>query len=483
MSADAFRSIGHELIDMLADFFDHIGEIPVSPDGRVEAIRENLGPDALPEKGVSPNDLIISTAEKLVRNSVHNGHPRFWAYITSSADPVGVLADLLASSINQNLALWRLAPLATEIELQTIRWMAELLRYPTDCGGVLVSGGNVANFVCTLAARAAKARPDLERTGHYGGPKLTMYVSEEVHTWVDKAAGLFGIGSEQVRWIGVDDQLKMRVDLLADAVRADREAGHKPFLVVGTAGTVGTGAVDPISALSDFCSAEDLWFHVDGAYGAFASAAKNVPADMHEIHRADSIAVDPHKWLYAPLEAGCALVRRAGDLERTFSHDAFYLRTHFGVDERPVNFVDLGLQNSRGFRALKVWMGLQTSGRAGVISSIEADIDLSKYMAECLSAHANIEVVTQSLSIVTFRYVPDSPGNSDPTYLDNLNAAIMQRLQDGGVAFLSQAKVRGAYLLRACIVNYRTTKSDVESLAPLVVAIGKAVDREMRAEG
>ncbi|HEY5565073.1 MAG TPA: aminotransferase class V-fold PLP-dependent enzyme [Rhodothermia bacterium] len=476
MSAQAFRDAGHQLVDVLADFLARIHELPVTPDKDPSEIRALLGPDKLPDHPVDPAQLLRATAEKLIANSLHNGHPRFWAYITSSADPVGILGDLIASSINPNVALWHLSPLATEIELQAIRWIADLIGYPRNCGGILVSGGNMANLVCFMAARRAMAGWPIDADGLQAGPKLVMYVSSEAHTWVDKAADLFGLGAKQVRWIDVDGELRMNVELLEQAIHRDRLDGVQPFMVVGTAGSVSTGTVDPLGALSDLCRKEHLWFHVDGAYGAFAAALPGAPRDLASMRFADSIALDPHKWLHAPLEAGCALVRNLEDLERTFSHKPFYLMTDPDEPEQPAMFVERGPQNSRGFRALKVWLGMQAAGRSGIVKSIAEDVALSRHMASCLRAHPEIQLTSQSLSIATFRYVPDNVDPiSESTYLNELNKRVLQRLQSGGQVFLSQANVRGAYTLRACIVNFRTTAADVEALPDLVAGIGRAL--------
>lgn len=477
---EEFRRIGHDLIDILADFFGSINDGLVTGNERQADIRGLLQPRDLPPDSSDAGALLRDTAEKMIRHSLHNGHPRFWGYITSSADPVGVLGDLIASAVNANVGLWSLSPMASEIELQAIRWIAELIDFPTDCGGILVSGGNMANFVCFLAARRAKAAWEIQRLGSHGGPKLIAYVSTEAHTWVDKAFDLFGLGSDNLRWIEVDDDLKMRVDKLDECISSDLAAGYLPAIVVGTAGSVSTGTIDPLIKIADLCHRRNLWFHVDGAYGAFAAALPDAADDFRAFQRADSIAVDPHKWLYAPLEAGCALVRNPADLERAFSHKAFYLNKDGVADDQPVHFVDRGMQNSRGFRALKVWLGLKAAGKAGIVRSISEDVELSRRMAQQLKKRSDFEVTSQCLSITTFRYVP---AGIDPVtngqYLDDLNGRILHELQAGGRAFVSHARVRGVYVLRACIVNFRTTAADVDALPQIVAEIGQSMHQEM----
>ena len=218
-----------------------------------------------------------------------------------------MLADLLAAAVNANVGAWKLAPMATEMEAQVIRWLAQFIGYPADCGGLLLSGGNMANLTCFLAARAAQAGWDVRKQGVAGGPRLCVYASEETHTWIQKAADLAGLGTEAIHWI--DGRQGMDLGALEVRYRQDIDEGYQPFLVVGSAGTVSTGAVDPLPELAAFCQEHKLWFHVDGAYGAFAAGVAGAPADLKGLQSADSVAVDPHKWLYAPLEAGCALVR------------------------------------------------------------------------------------------------------------------------------------------------------------------------------
>ncbi len=268
----------------------------------------------------------------------------------------------------------------------------------------MVSGGNMANLVCFWAARAARAGWDVRQdgTGGAASPRLRVYGSAETHTWIQKAADLSGLGTASIRWIPVDADQRMDVDALRRAIEADVAAGDRPLLVVGTAGTVSTGAVDPLPAIAAVCREHGVWFHVDGAYGGFAAAAPDAPADLAGIGLADSIAVDPHKWLYAPLEAGCALVRDAEHLRAAFAyHPPYY---HF--EERVTNFVDYGPQNSRGFRALKVWLALRQVGASGYRTMIGDDMRLARALADAVRRTPELELFTQSLSITTFRYVP-----------------------------------------------------------------------------
>jgi glutamate/tyrosine decarboxylase-like PLP-dependent enzyme len=365
-----------------------------------------------------------------------------------------------------------------------VRWIAELVGYPTSAGGLMVSGGNMANMVALFAARAAAADWDVRAIG-FGDPaarRFRVYASAETHTWLQKATDLAGLGTEAIRWIPTDAQLKLDLEALRRTMAADRAAGDQPMMVVGTAGSVSTGVVDPLRELAALCKVEGTWFHVDGAYGALAAVAADVPDDLKALGLADSVAVDPHKWLYAPLEAGCVLVRDPELLRRAFAyHPPYY---HFG--QEATNFVDFGPQNSRGFRALKVWLGLRHAGRNGYRQMIGDDIALSRRLHTLVGAHPELEPVTQALSINTFRYVPRSHRDAIGTaegeqYLNTLNAALLDRIQGSGEAFVSNAVVGGRYLLRACIVNFNTTLADIEALPEIVVRIGRQVDAELAA--
>ena len=452
MDAATFRALGHRLVDQLASLIEAVPAGPVTRDAPPSAVRASLGlGGALPEQGTDAGLLIERTARLLFEHSLLNQHPRFFGYITAGPAPIGVLADLLASAVNPNVGSWTLAPAATEIEAETVRWIAELIGYPADCGGLLVSGGNMANFVCFYAARAAKAPWDVRAAGTAqakGEGVLRAYACTQTHTWIDKAADLSGLGAASVRKIAAGRDQRMDVAALRRQIEADRAAGDVPFMVAATAGAVMTGAVDDLPAIAALCRELDVWFHVDGAYGGFAACVPDAPADLRALALADSVAVDPHKWLYAPLEAGCALVRNAEHLRAAFSyHPPYY---HF--DERATNYVDFGPQNSRGIRALKVWLMLQQAGAAGYRRMIADDMRLARDMADAVRREPELELFTQALSITTFRFVPSDlrARSAEPdvaTYLDALNQQILDRTQREGEAFVSNAVIGGRYVL------------------------------------
>jgi glutamate/tyrosine decarboxylase-like PLP-dependent enzyme len=480
MSPGEFRALGHSLVDRIAGFLESLPERPVTTGESPAAIRRALeSARSLPQQGADPELLLERAADLLFDHSLFNGHPRFWGYVTASAAPIGVLGDLLASAANPNLGLWSLSPMASEIEGQTVRWIAELLNYPVDCGGLFVSGGNMANLVCFLAARRAKAGHDIRNLGINGAP-LRVYCSGETHTWIQKAADLSGLGTDAIRWIAADSEGCIDTRALLEQLNRDRNAGDQPILLVANAGTVSTGAVDPLPELARISRDFNLWLHVDGAYGGLAAIAPDAPAALRALSQADSLAVDPHKWLYAPLEAGCALVRDVGKLRDAFSyHPPYY---HLG--DEVTNYFDLGPQNSREFRALKVWLALQQVGREGYAQMIAEDMRLSRVLFEQVALVPELEALTQSLSIATFRFVPAGleSGEAAGAYLNELNHELLTRLQAGGEAYLSNAVIQGKFALRACIVNFRTGVSDVRALPPLVVRIGREVDATLRPE-
>ena len=479
MDSLQFRKSGNLLVERIAAFLDSIPHRPVTPAETPSAVRKALAADRpMPNNGADAATLLSHAADLLIEHSLLNGHPRFWGYITSPAAPIGILGEMLASAVNANAGAWPLSPMASEIEAQTIRWVAEMIGYPVDCGGLFVSGGNIANLVCFLAARQAKAGWDVRKTG-MGGRRLRVYCSNETHTWIQKASDIAGLGTDAIRWIASDSEMRIELDALRQQIRSDIDAGDKPVMVVGTAGSVSTGAVDPLPELAALCREFDLWFHVDGAYGALAAVLPDAPSGLAGLQEADSVAVDPHKWLYAPLEAGCALVRDFTRLRDAFAyHPPYY---HFG--DEATNYFDLGPENSRSLRALKVWLALQQVGREGYVRMISDDIRLARSLYEQIADSPELEPLSCSLSITTFRFVPGNlnlDANVVDKYLDALNIELLNRLQDSGAFYLSNAMINGKFALRACIVNFRTSLNDIQSLPPFVVELGRNLDQELR---
>ena len=482
IEAEEFRKLGHDLVDSLATLFAGMRERPVAAGTTPSAIRLELGTGGIPENGEDPGKLLESAAEILFQNSTFNGHPKFFGYITAPPAPIGVLGELLAAGVNANVGAWSLSPVATEIERQTVSWIAEFIGFPTSCGGIFVSGGNMANMVCMLVARSAK----LSELSGIGGAELNekfrIYASSETHTWIEKAVDIMGLGSVAYRKIPADETRRIRIDALRSAIAEDRNAGLIPLAIIGTAGTVSTGDIDPLREIQALCDEEGIWFHVDGAYGAPAAALPDASDDLKALSGADSVAVDPHKWLYAPIEAGCSLIRDQSRLRQTFAHHPPYY--HFGDAEgEPVfNFHEFGPQNSRGFRALKVWLALRHVGRAGYVKMIGDDCELARVMFESVKESEYLDPVSRELSITTFAFVPPDVPSDDrrQDYLNELNTELLSELQQNGEVYFSNAVVNGRFLLRACIVNFRTTAEDVRTSVEIVVRTGLEVHSRLR---
>jgi aromatic-L-amino-acid decarboxylase len=477
MTPDEFRAAGHRLVDRLADFWADPASLPLTPGDNPAEVWARIGKRPLPENGKDAGAILENAFDVLRDGSLLNGHPRFFGYITAGAAPIGVLSELLAAGFNPNCGGWPLSPIASAIELQTVDWLAELIGYPKPCGGLLCSGGNVANMLGFWAARVAVLGKEVRATG-IAKHRLRAYASSATHTWLQKASDLSGIGSDSVVFVETDSEERMSLTALRAAIESDIASGHKPFIVVASGGTVSTGAVDDLAAIRALCDEFKIWMHVDGAYGAFAAALPENIDGIHGLRLADSVALDPHKWLYAPLEAGCVLVRSREHLIDAFSYRPPYYHFEKHDDDDWCNFYELGIQNSRGFRALRVWTALQQAGRNGYIDSIRDDIALTRAMADYAAKIPVIELRSCRLSILTFRFVPQDR-MLDAAALNALNERIVSQMQPGGEAFVSNAVLDGDYYLRACVVNFRTRLSDVTSTVDLAVRLGREALSEL----
>lgn len=483
MSKAEFKNMGHYLIDAIADFMDTIGDKPVTTGETPSQLQALLGTTPLPETGTPADAILKRAVDLLLNHSLLNSHPKFLGYITSSPAPIGMLADLLGVAVNPNAGANILSPMATEIEKQTIRWIAELIGVSPAYGGILVSGGNMANFTAFLAARTAKAPGSIKQEGIYRtNGRLLVYCSKATHAWIEKAAIFFGIGTDGIRWIEQGDDGRIRIDLLKRAIAEDLQNGNFPFMVVGNAGDVSTGIVDDLKYIGVVCKMYNLWFHIDGAYGIPAAVIPKLKTMFEGMEDADSIALDPHKWLYSPLEAGCTLVKNPQTLLDTYSTQPAYYNFNDPLSQAH-NYYEYGFQNSRGFRALKVWAALQQVGRSGYIKMISEDIELSELLHNLTKLHPELEAMTQHLSITTFRFVPTEhldKSKQNEEYLNELNKTLLNTLQQKGDVFLSNAVVKEKYCLRACIVNFRTSKKDIEEIVDIVVSAGRKTHDALR---
>lgn len=482
-----FAEIGHFLVDQIAEYLSTLPDRVVTRGESPREIREILEKIPFPQQGNSSKAMLEEFSRLLFEHSLSNGHPRFMGYITSSAAPIGILGDFLASAVNSNVGAWQFSQLASEIEAQTIRWIAELLDYPADCGGLMVSGGNMANFVGFLIARTAKANWNVRTEGMSteSASSLRVYCSAETHTWIEKASDHYGLGTDAVRWIPTNDKLQMDVDILESKIEEDKANGNLPFLVVGTGGTTAFGAVDDLPALAEVCRKHNLWLHVDAAYGGFAACLPDASPELRGLSEADSVAIDPHKWLYSPLEVGCVLVRDPQLMIDTFSYTPTYYKFKDMTEGAPINYYEFGPQNSRGFRAFKVWLGLRQVGKEGYVRMISEDIRLSRHLYHLVEDSSEFEAYRQNLSVATFRYAPSNlelEGEIREDYLNRLNTELLAELQKGGEAFLSNAVAEGKFLLRSCIVNFRTAQEDIEAIPEIILRLGNQIDARMRSE-
>lgn len=483
MTPDEFRRLGHEVIEQIATHLGEIRDIPVAPNSTPQEIRGLVGQGTMPDVGSDPSETLKVLTDLTLEHTCLNAHPRMWGYITGSPSPVGALADMVAAAANPNVAGWNGAPIATEIEHQAVQWISQLLGYSDHASGILTSGGNMSNFIGILAARKAKATWDIRREG-IDGHGLVLYATHETHAWIEKAADLFGFGTQAIHYVDTDAMQRMDIDALESRIREDRNTGLNPFLVVGTAGTTSTGAIDPLPAIAKTCHDNDLWFHVDGCYGAPGVLDPNASDDLCGLRLADSLAIDAHKWLYVPLEAGCTLVRDSQHLTTAFATNPSYYE--LGDDTDAVtDYYAMGPQNSRGFRGFKVWMTLKQAGRDGYREAITRNIAQAARMYETLAQEDDFEAISHSLSITTFRYVPRdiSSTSTDPddrNYLNDLNAALMSHIQRSGDLYLSNAFVDGRALLRSCIVNFRTCDMDIDSVPARIRRLAEPLDAEMR---
>jgi glutamate/tyrosine decarboxylase-like PLP-dependent enzyme len=459
LDAEAVRRLGYEAVDLAAEHRAGLLDRPVF--GKVGDAAPAFD-EPLPETGQPIEQVLAAVRERVLSRPFGNSHPRFFAFINATADPVGIVADYLAATMNSNC--WGGDHAAIHVERQVLRWLATILGLPDQSEGILTSGGSMANFTALASARCAMA-PGVREDGFAGTEPLVVYVSEEVHNCVDKAVDLLGIGWKQLRKIPTDERYRIRVDLLKRAIAEDRGAGRKPAIVVGNAGTVNTGAIDPLDELADLCAAEGLWFHVDGAYGAMATISPRLKALFRGLERADSVAADPHKWLYVPYEAGATLVREPGRMTAAFQRPAPYLVHDPDSPVRgPVSFNERGPELSRGFKALKVWMGLKHHGVSGYAAAVDHDVAMARTLADAVSAHGDFELLAPPvLSIVGFRYRPRGRGLGEPE-LDRLNRQIVNRLVGSGAFFLAPTLLKGRTAMRVAIVNFRTREADVQAL-------------------
>ncbi|MCA1566598.1 MAG: aminotransferase class V-fold PLP-dependent enzyme [Acidobacteria bacterium] len=495
---EAFAHLAARAVELVSDHFRRVSASPVLKHTTARKLAAQF--DAPLPVAPDPLDEVFADCRRIFEGSRHSGHPRFFGYVASPSTPVGAFADLIASALNQNVPAWRSSPAATHVEHTVVGWLAALINYAQGAGGLLTSGGSMANLNALYVAHRTKSRAaesggdgddaagatsralDVSQKGlwHAARP-ATIYVSDQAHMSIAKAADILGLGREQVRVVESDENFRMDTRRLRERIERDLSDNFQPCCVVASAGTVNTGAVDPLSEIARVAREYGLWFHVDGAYGALAAVDPSKRTLFAGLTEADSVALDPHKWLYTPVDCGCLLFRDAAQVRAAWAgSEADYIKIFEETEEESFAFFDYGVELSRRFRALKIWLLLRYYGARAIAAAITEDNELAAYFGACVEAAEDFELLAPvELSICCFRYVPPgarlrlaSAGEAERARiegeLDELNGRILRAVQRGGRAYVSNASLRGRFALRACIVNFRTTRRDIEATFDII---------------
>jgi len=460
ISPDEFRRLAEKVTALTADYLRELDSRPIFPPTTGEET-ERLFRAPLSEKGVGA-EALAGLQDVIEHSRAQNG--RFFGYVLGSGEPVGAVADQLASALNQNVTAWRSSPAAVTVEKTVVGWLAQAIGC-TGFRGCLTGGGSSANLMALAMARESKMPAN--EAGVRGVPQGVVYASEEIHMSIPKSIALLGIGRQNLRLIAADEKFRLIPDELERAIQRDKAEGKIPIAVVASAGSVNTGAIDPLPETAAIARRHGLWMHIDGAYGALAAIA--APEKFAGMHLADSLSLDPHKWLYQPLDCGCLLYRDANAANAAFSHTGDYAKA---LTDDPIEgfaFFEESLELSRRFRALRLWLSLRYHGLQAFRAAIQKDLDLAQRLATAIAKHPDLELLAPvELSAVCFRYIENETKPDDE--LNRHNAAILKRVVQRGRVYLSNATLRGKFCLRACIVNHRTTEADVDSVVAEVLA-------------
>lgn len=465
LSPEEFRQLGYRAVDLLAEKLATIHDAPTRQPVPAD-LRQRILHQPLPETGRDPADLLEIFANDVLPYPMGNSSPRFFAWVNSTAAPLGILAELLAAGLNPSAAGGDHG--AIYVEHAVLNWLKTIMGYPLEAGGILASGGSMANLIALGVMRHVKMDGNVREKGLQTiAAPMVVYTSTQGHGCIQKAVESLGIGSDYLRKIPVDANFEIDIEALKAQIAADRAAGLNPVCVAANAGTVNTGAIDPLDKLADLCEAENLWLHVDGAYGGVGILAEQTQGLYKGIERADSIAIDPHKWLYVPVECGCVLVKDAVAMRSAYSLIPPYLRD----DSALPWFSEFGIQQTRGFKALKLWMVMQQIGMEGYRQLITQDINSTRALQAKIQARTDFELVAKGpLSITCFRYAPDGVAEDQ---LADLNKKLVAIVQREGKAFLTSTEINGILVLRMCIVNFRTTDTDLDMVLDALAEAGQ----------
>ncbi len=466
------KQIGHTMMDDVMNDLSSIRSRPVWKQMPASAKATLNVP--VPRDGQSLKSVYEEFRENIEPYALGNRHPSFWGWVIGSGTPTGVLGDMLASAMNTNASGFEQS--SAYVEAQVINWFKTLFGFPDEATGILVSSGSAGNLTSLTVARDA-ILPSVVNDGLFQlGARACVYASDEVHNSVDKAIGVLGLGRSSLRRIRTNDDFTMDIVALRDAIAKDKRDGAKPICIVGTAGTVATGAIDDLSALADIAQENGMWYHVDGAFGAIAALSDKLRPKLNGMERADSLAFDLHKWLYVNFDAGCVLVRRPMAQLESFSIPASYLSTlKGGIATGQHRYGEMGVDLSRGFRALKAWLSFKTYGFDKYARLVEQNVAQAAYLAELVEGHDRLELVAPApLNVVCFRYVKPAESAAG---LDELNERLLVRLQEDGLAVPSGVRIRGKFALRVANVNHRSRREDFSSLVENTVRIGDELSK------
>jgi aromatic-L-amino-acid decarboxylase len=470
-----FKALGHRMLDDMMSHLETVRERPVWTSIATDFCEHFQDP--LPE---DPQGALQAYEDFLTEIIPHhpalNIHPRFWGWVIGTGSPLGVLAEMLTAALNANVGGGNQIPV--HVEVQVLDWCKEMLGYPKEASGVLVSGCSMANMIGLAVARNTKAGFDVRREGLQAAPQRMMfYTSTEAHSSIGRALSILGLGAGSLREVPTDADFRIDIPALEAMISDDRARGHRPVCVIGNAGTVNTGAFDDLERLATVCAREDTWLHVDGAFGAFAALSPKLRHLVAGMELADSLALDFHKWMHVPYEAGCVLVRSREDHVRTFSMNADY------IHHTEPWFSDYGPQLSRSFRALKIWLSLKAHGVGTYRGLVQQNVDLARYLEQHIRANPRLELLAPVvLNIVCFRHLDPRPGPVDPQELERCNRVLLMRMQGGGQVFLSDTLINGVFALRVSITNHRTRRADLDFLIEHMLTVGERVFRSPRVE-